>query len=409
MQYPPLRILYHHRIAASDGMRVHIEEIVGALRAHGHIVKVVGPGGQTSAGDGSSRLEAFTDLLRRILPAAIFELLELLYNIPAWLRLSREAASFRPDVLYERNNLFLLAGLYFKKRYPLPMILEINAPLASEREKFGNLRLRRIARACEKALWRQSDIVLPVTEVLAGQVRAVRGHDVGVQVMPNGARLDMSPTVEEMDAVRERLGISPDKLVLGFVGFVRAWHGLDWAIEALPDLPSHVHLLVVGDGPARTDLEALAARTGVAARVHFSGNVPHHDISTYMQLFDIALQTASVAYASPLKLFEYMALGRAIVAPDQPNIREILTDDVNALLFTPGERKPFMEALSRLCLDEHLRHRLGNEARHTVEDIPLTWEHNATRIENLARHLIDITASIRSAAAMPSSKRVLEL
>ena len=112
----------------------------------------------------------------------------------------------------------------------------------------------------------------------------------------------------------------------------------------------------MGDGPARADLEALAERIGVAGQVHFSGNVPHHDIPAYMQLFDVALQTASVAYASPLKLFEYMALGRAIIAPDQPNLREILTDDVNALLFTPGEREPFMDALIRLCQDEHLRH-----------------------------------------------------
>jgi len=409
MQYPPLRILYHHRIAASDGMRVHIEEIVNALRARGHIVEIVGPGDQVSAGGGSSHLEAFTGVLRRILPAAAYEVLELLYNIPAWLRLSRAAASFRPDVIYERNNLFLLAGLYFKKRYPLPMILEINAPLASERAKFGNLRLKRIARMCETALWRNSDIVLPVTEVLARDVRNVRGHDVGVHVMPNGARLDVSPTVEQMNAVRARFGITQDKLVLGFVGFVRAWHGLDWAIEALSQLPSNVHLLVVGDGPARADLEALAARIGVAEQVHFSGNVPHHDIPAYMQLFDVALQTASVAYASPLKLFEYMGLGRAIIAPDQPNLREILTDDVNALLFTPGEREPFMDALVRLCQDEHLRHRLGVEARNTVKDVPLTWEHNAARIENLARHLIDITASIRSAAAMPTSNGVLEL
>src|SRR6202012_2105135 len=175
MQYPPLRILYHHRIAASDGMRVHIEEILNALRAHGHVVKVVGPGDHVSAGGGSSRLEAFTGVLRRILPAAAYEVLELLYNIPAWFRLSRAAAAFRPDVIYERNNLFLLAGLYFKKRYPLPMILEINAPLASERAKFGNLRLKRIARMCETALWRHSDIVLPVTEVLATQVRHIRG------------------------------------------------------------------------------------------------------------------------------------------------------------------------------------------------------------------------------------------
>jgi glycosyltransferase involved in cell wall biosynthesis len=403
-----LRILYHHRIAATDGMRVHIEEIVAALRARGHVVKVVGPDSAApQVGHAPSRLEAKADALRRILPAAIFEVLELLYNIPVWRRLSREIDLFRPDILYERYNLFLLAGLYLRRRHRLPMMLEINAPIAMERERFGNLRLRRLARMCERTLWRQPDILLPVTEVLACDVRATRGTDAGVHVVPNGARLDMACAPEDVIAARTQLGLSGDEIVLGFAGFVRTWHGVGWALEALPDLPPNVHLLVVGDGPARGDLENRAAEIGINDRVHFTGRIPHDAMPAYMQLFDIALQTASVAYASPLKLFEYMALGLAIVAPDQPNIREILENGHNAILFDPAQRETFTAALARLCEDASLRAMLGVAARRTVEDVPMTWSHNAVRIETLARQLLHgTTATVRPAGAVPTSTEV---
>ena len=92
----PLRILYHHRIAASDGMRVHIAELVGALREAGHIVEVVGPGSDnTTAKADRYGLEGVTDALRALLPAWCFELLELAYNVPAYLRLNRAAAAFQ--------------------------------------------------------------------------------------------------------------------------------------------------------------------------------------------------------------------------------------------------------------------------------------------------------------------------
>jgi glycosyltransferase involved in cell wall biosynthesis len=397
----PLRILYHHRTAASDGMRVHIEEVVGALRARGHIVKVVGPG--AAHPDAPRRLEASVERLRRHLPAAAFELLELLYNIPAWFRLSREAARFRPDILYERHNLFLLAGLLVKWRRRIPMMLEVNAPLASERARFGGLRLRALSHWCEGLLWRHSDVVLPVTEVLARHVARLRGTDSGVHVVPNGARLDLAPPAAAAAAIRARLGLPDNALILGFVGFVRAWHGLEWALEALHSLPAHVHLLIVGDGPARPELESRAAQMGIGGRVRFCGNVAHRDIAAHMQLFDIALQTASVPYASPLKLFEYMALSRAILAPDQPNIREILQDGLDALLFAPANRPSFLAALTRLCGDSALRQRLGDGARRTVEEVPLTWAHNALRIEMLARRLSEARACDLPIGAAASS------
>lgn len=393
----PLRILYHHRTAASDGMRVHIDEVIKALRDRGNLVEVVGP---AAGGAGAkSKLEGFADFLRRLLPASVFELLELAYNISAYRQLTRAVREFQPDILYERYNLYLLAGLRLKRRHALPMVLEVNSPLAEERAAFGNLRLRALAERCETALWRGADAVLPVTQVLADKVAQKRKTAAGIHVVPNGALLEIPTDKAAIEALRARFGLKPGDVVMGFVGFVRAWHGVGWALDALASLPANTHLLVVGDGPGLAALEARARELGIEGRVHFAGRVPHRHIAAHIELFDIALQTAAVAYASPLKLFEYMAHGRAIIAPDQPNIREILQDGVNAALFEADSQPSFRAALTRLCTDEALRLKLGRQARVTVEERPLTWANNAARIEALGRTLL----AARSAAAPPEA------
>ena len=390
MTATPLRILYHHRIAATDGMRVHVAKLVEALRARGHLVKVVGPGagGETVQAGVATGLERAAERLRRTLPAAGYELLELLYNVPAYLRLRAATEAFRPDLIYERYNLFLFAGLLLKQRRGLPLLLEVNSPLARERAEFGGLRFRALARRCEAALWRGADVVLPVTHVLAGDVCRVRHGQGGVQVIPNGTDAERPADPLAAEPVRRRLGLGPDALVLGFVGFARAWHGLGWAIEALPILPPNTHLVIVGDGPVLKSLKTRALELGIGARLHIAGSVPHDEVAAHIQIFDVALQTAATAYASPLKLFEYMGLGRAIIAPDQANIREVLSAGRDALLFEPQSRDSFCSALQRLCGDAALRARLGAGARKTVRETPLTWARNAERIEGLARELI---------------------
>jgi glycosyltransferase involved in cell wall biosynthesis len=376
-----VRILYHHRTAALDGMSVHIERLVSNLRARGHEVCVVGPEAEGAAGR-KGDMEKRVDRLRVLLPSAVFELLELVYNIPAYRRLARAADRFQPDILYERNNLFLLAGLWLKRKRGLPMLLEVNAPLAQERAEFGTLALRRLARWTQDTVWQGADIVLPVTHVLAGMVAKVRGGQ-GIHVICNGGDLEEQGDSGAVVALRTRLGLD-GKTVLGFVGFVRPWHGLEWAIRALPRLPGEVHLLVVGDGPAQEGLENEAAALGVRDRVHFAGRVSHAAIPAYVGNFDVALQSRAVSYASPLKLFEYMAMARAILAPDQPNLREVLTHGTDALLFDPGSEESFFEALRQLSADASLRARLGAAARNTIAVRDLTWAGNARRVEELA-------------------------
>ena len=144
---------------------------------------------------------------------------------------------------------------------------------------------------------------------------------------------------------------------------------------------------MVGDGPARAELEAQAERLGVTDRVTFTGVIQRDAVPDYVAAFDVALQPHVVAYASPLKLIEYLALGRAIVAPATPNIQEILTDGENGLLFDSGDTDAFAEAIVRLANDTALRQRLGQGALALLRERNLTWQHNAERVVGLYRQL----------------------
>jgi glycosyltransferase involved in cell wall biosynthesis len=375
-----MKFLYSHRIQSRDGQGVHLDSLVAALRGEGHEVLLVGPAAYAEARFGGE--SGLVSVLRRVLPRALAELLELAYAVPATLRLARAASAFRPDVIYERYNLFHLAGAIVARRFGLPLLLEVNAPLAEERARFGGLRLKPLAVWAERFVWRRATWVLPVTEVLAGHVREAGVPAARIVVVPNGIDLEAFP---EALAARQ----SPpeaEELVLGFVGFVRDWHGLDAVVRAIAEHrgPQRLVLRVVGEGPARAGLEALAESLGLAGRVRFTGLVEREAIPRHVAAFDIALQPAAVPYASPLKVFEYMAAGRAIVAPDQPNIREVLRDGETALLFDPADPGSLWRAVERLVRDPTLRARLGAAARADVLAHERTWAANARRVAALA-------------------------
>jgi glycosyltransferase involved in cell wall biosynthesis len=374
-----MKILYHHRLGSKDGQMVHVEEIVRALTDLGHRVIVVGP--KATAGASFGEDVGAVVALKRILPARLYEILEFAYGLLAFWRLWLAYRRERPDVLYERYNLFLLAGVWLKRLTGLPMLLEVNAPLVYERSRFSGLRNKRLAGWIEGFTWRSADYVLPVTDVLANFVREAGVGPKQIVVIQNGVGSQFLSDVVDGTIVRRKLGIE-NRIVLGFTGFIRDWHGLDRVVELIADSgpERRLHLLLVGDGPALPELKRLAAARKVGARVTFAGLVPRHEIVGYVAAFDIAMQPQVVAYASPLKLFEYMALGRAIVAPSSPNICEVLTNGENALLFEPTDLAAFRGAVERLCADSALRARLGRAARAAVDQKGLTWANNARRI-----------------------------
>jgi glycosyltransferase involved in cell wall biosynthesis len=368
-----MRILYSHRIQSRDGQSVHVEELIGALRNLGHEVLVVGPGFYDKADFGGE--SGLVSVIRSRLPRAVGELAELAYNLPAYLRLRLACRRFRPHLIYERYNLYYLAGTLLARRTGVPLFLEVNAPLADERAQHGGLGLPRLARWLEHFVWRSADRVLAVTGALKDMIAAAEVPAALIEVVPNG----IDPT---RFAGLSRPEHPDDVVVLGFVGFVRDWHGLDAVIDALAADATRIRirLEVVGDGPALPALQQQAATLGIADRIHFAGLVDHTAIPAAVAGFDIALQPRVVTYASPLKLFEYMAAGKAIVAPDQPNIREVLTDGETALLFDPVMPDAMWRAIGWLAGDPALRARLGARAREEINRRDYTWRGNAERI-----------------------------
>jgi glycosyltransferase involved in cell wall biosynthesis len=381
-----MRILYHHRIRSKDGQYVHLEELTQALQDLGHEIILVGPTAIEREEFGAEA--GIVALLKRGLPQELYEFLELSYSLWAYKRLRAAIRRYKPDCIYERCNLFQVAGVWAKRAYGLPMLLEVNAPLLEERRKYSGLSLVSLARWSQNYVWKAPDYLLPVTDVLAGYLRRAGVSDSKIVVIPNGVNLArFEKTVDRQEAKR-RLDLE-GRLVLGFTGFVREWHALERLIDfiAHSSRAGRVHLLLVGDGPARKALEDYARALGVQASMTITGVVPRDEVALYISAFDVALQPAVVPYASPLKLFEYMVLGCAIVAPASPNLCEILVNDQNALLFEPENPDSLSHALERVCFDPALRDRIGQGAAKTIIERGLTWENNAKRVVSLFESL----------------------
>ncbi|MGH8278674.1 MAG: glycosyltransferase family 4 protein [Gammaproteobacteria bacterium] len=381
-----MRILYHYRLASKDGQYVHLEGVVGALRTLGHEVIIAGPKLAENQGFGGE--SRWVRRFKRWMPQALYEVAECGYSFLDYFRMSRAIRQCHPDFVYERYNLFFTSGLWIRRRHRLPWLIEVNAPLFDERCAYGGLRLKKLARWTERSVWCGADHVFAVTQVLAERIEREGVARERVTVTPNGVDTAAFERLPPRCEAKQRLGLA-DGVVLGFTGFIREWHGLERVLVAMQQWHAPSHFLLVGDGPARVALEERARALGIAANITFTGIIGRSQVVRFINAFDIALQPDVVAYASPLKLFEYMAAACAIVAPDRPNIREILTHDVNAWLFDPDDPDSFVAGVARLADDPVLRQRLGSAARATICQRRLTWIANAERIMVCARALID--------------------
>jgi glycosyltransferase involved in cell wall biosynthesis len=396
-----MRILFHHRIASRDGQAVHIDEMIAALQRQGHETILVGPSGFTATAFGASN--PLVDRIKRLIPGALYELLEIAYSAKAFLRLRAAVRTHRPDVIYERFSLFLFAGIWMRRLSGVPLLLEVNAPLYEERANNDGLRLHRLGAWAQRRLWNRADHVLPVTGVLARTIAEYGVPRSRITVIPNGINAERFGTIPDTGAAKAALGL-PLRLVLGFTGFIRGWN----AVHRLIDFAAthrdrfDLHILVVGDGPARESLQDHARARGVADRLTIAGIVARDDVARHIAAFDIAVLPGLTPYSSPLKLFEYLQLGRSIVAPDTENIREILTDGENSLLFDTARDGALEAALLRLCGDAALRLRLGASARQTITEKSLTWDRNAERVVAIAETAIAQARRQRPAARLPT-------
>jgi glycosyltransferase involved in cell wall biosynthesis len=377
-----LRILYHHRTLGDGAEGIHVREMVRAFRTLGHEVRVIGPAGevQPERSGRSRRLEA----LKKAIPAALFELLEIGYTAYAYWKASREIRAFRPDFIYERYITFNAGVTLAGKRRGVPVCLEVNAPLALERsgEKDERLVFRKTAQRMEAWVCSNSTRTIVVSTPLKDYLESIGvpgGHCI---VMANGVDPERFAPRPKQAALLREMAIPSDHVVVGFTGVLRPWHGLDLLLDAITKVIRAGHkvfLLIVGDGPYRPTIDKMVADAELGRYVHVTGRVPHDRVPDYVALFDVAVSPRATFYASPMKVIEYMALSKAVVVPGTPNFLDIIDAGVNGVIFPDGDAAGLAAALVSLCASPARCQELGAAARRKVDD-RLNWQWNAREV-----------------------------
>ena len=381
----PRRVLYHHRIRADDGQAVHVRELIGALRARGHLVDecALVPKATQQVAASASNGESGGFWQRLSLPRAAVEVAEVLYNRQGRKMLRRQAAAAPPDFVYERHALHLHAGLDVARELGVPLLLEVNSPMTLEMERLELLRLPRRARRNELRVLREADAVLAVTQVLADMLVDLGAPRERVRVIGNGADPERYGEGARGRAASLRAGwrVASSAFVLGFVGYMRPWHRLDLVLDVMcrPGFED-LHLVLMGEGPALEPLLQDARLRCVESRVTRCGVVPAAELPAHVMACDGALIPAINEYASPLKLFDSLCAGVVTVAPDQPNLRENIVDGATGLLFEAGDVEALAAKLKQVVSDRAAAVRIGAAGRSALLQAPWTWQGNADRV-----------------------------
>ena len=378
-----MKIVYHHR-AQSDSPRIHIREIVRAFQNLGHEVEVVS---LVRRQRGVLWKKAI-----RMIPFA-YEVAQLGYNLIGIPMLLARALGTNADFLYERYALFNFAGVLTAKLCRIPIMLEVNSPLALEQIHDKGIRGIRFAAWCESLICNMATRVIVVSKPLARLMESSGVAPARIEVIPNGVSLeDFRPDAIIPDfrqrlgiPLRQRLGLS-DHFVIGFAGRFGAWNGLELLLEAF--LRSNlsrkrVKVLLIGDGPAMKDLRRFVKQHKLADSVLFTGPLPHADVPRYLDLLDVAVQPAANEYCCPMTILEYMALGKPVVAPAQENIQELLSEE-EAVFFTPGDVQSLSTALQMMADNREQSREMGRKAKAAIRTRGFLWSVNARRIVAMA-------------------------
>ncbi|MDB6024028.1 MAG: hypothetical protein JWM68_251 [Verrucomicrobiales bacterium] len=383
----PKSVVYHFRTRGTGAEGVHIAGIANALEKLGYHIRFVSPTGvdpRKSAGENPFQQKTKKSLASRILakcPDVCFELLEIGYNFFAWRKIAAALREKGCEFIYERHAFFLCATALLAQGRNIPLVIEVNELVGDQRIRKQPL-LSFIARWTDKISFRRASLIIVVSPHLKRRIESYGIAPERILVLPNAVAAEDHAEVHDGRPVREKLRLTKDHVLIGFIGWFVEWHRLDLFLKVFArvhkTLPN-TRLALVGEGKLKQELEAQVAREKLEDAVFFVNAVPHHEVPRYIAAFDIAVVPHSNDYRSPIKLFEYMAEAKVVVAPRTEPIEMVISEGRNGILFEPLSEEGFVSTLEQLAKDPAKRAQFGTEARKNVLE-RYTWVANATQL-----------------------------
>ena len=391
-----MNILFHHRTRGRGAEGVHIRGVVKGLRQLGNKVDILSlPGAEpeteevkadnTKVDQAPAKKSSFSILsdLTKHVPEFVFELFELAFNLIAVIRLRKNVKEKNITLIYERYSLFMFASVWWAKRHNIPIVLEINDSCQVQRVR--SLSFKKLAAKIEGWIFKNATGLVFISTRFKEVAEQAYGEIANSVVSPNGADLDKFILDENSGlTLRSTLGIE-NKIVLGYVGAFVHWHGIDWfvdlACQKLKETPELV-LLLVGDGVAFEGIKKRVIEAGVESQVILPGKVPHNEVSSYLSAMDLGILPDSNDYGSPMKLFEFMAMGKGMVAPDFSPIAEVVKNNETSWLFPASNKQACIDKVFEIVNDKAAHKTIGLNARAYIEN-ERQWKHNAEQLLSL--------------------------
>ena len=409
-----MKILYtSDRINANDGSSVHCRAFVESIRQIGHEIQTFPPiiDIEYSFRSYTPDKKGLMYYLKRLRKVNIHTLIYYLKKTNAYVsefvsmleglvRSVKQYAALRgilntyePDIIIHRYHVFSYASSWISRAYKIPLLVEVNS-LRSMEAKLSNKHNKPtfITRRAEHKVIKSADYVFSVSNPIKDYI------DTHIEpkessVIPNGVDINkFNPKRFDKELLKDKLGLK-GKIVIGYVGSYKRWHGLDVAIDMIQSLSrktANYHLLLIGNGPCFTSIKKKIIDKNLDCFVTQINYIPHTDVAEHIASFDYALMSypnIDSFYFSPLKMFEYMAAGIPVVASDFPFWQEIIERHNCGICVDPHNPQEIAKAVNTLLTDNELAAAMGANGRRAVEEV-YNWQNEERKLLNLYQELI---------------------
>jgi glycosyltransferase involved in cell wall biosynthesis len=359
--------------------------MIRGFQQEGHTVEVLVMGRAPIQNASKLQSSGLKSLAKKFIPKIIWRTLKEFQQI----RFDKYAAKelqiavelHQPDIVYERSAWMSNGSVDVLSNFNINHVVEINAPFEEEVQSFENAQsfLASTGRNKLKNLLLSANLVLPVTSSL--QAYLIERYQLNTNkctVIPNAVeRIETQINESRVAAINKQFNLS-ESTVFGFVGSMFPYHGVERLIRGVSKLSyTDVVILIVGDGYLITELKELAHDLGISSRVHFTGPVPKEDVYNYISVMDILTLPNTEWYCSPVKLFEYGAIGKTILAVNKAGVSDVMSND-DGVLFENND-SAFQDALLTAITDvDALKIKAQNFQQKVL--VKHTWRANAQKV-----------------------------
>jgi glycosyltransferase involved in cell wall biosynthesis len=296
------------------------------------------------------------------------------YQFSLFFRIVKIAKKDGIDIIYSRQGMLSVSQFLAAKFSGIPLVSEVNGILSEELRMVGVPALFvKYFKRFERIVLRHSRGVITVSEPIKSFLRTEYSLEQPIHIVPNGSNVDLFRPLDK-EACRNELNLETEGKYVGYVGYLAPWQGVDYLVRAAPfvlkEIPS-AKILIIGDGPSRRELESTTKDLKLENNVIFSGSVAYGDVVRYINACDVCVapflrRRNEITGLSPIKIYEYLACERPVVATDIRGVGDFLVETNTGIAVEPENETELAKGIMALLRDEELGKNMGMKGREVV-------------------------------------------